>query len=576
MAVQIPRLQRIAPQAPESVGRIETKLPDISNAGASFSKALTDSGKAIDEHVYEVEKQAAELDATKGANDYEVAYKTEKEKLKGIDGNPTEAYSKFDQDSQKWMNDIRDKYKGSSELVKQRLEAKLQSTHESLRVARSVDEAVQYNAYEKKTTDSTISLAKEGAISALEIYNVNDPDTILPFTEQIARMKDTRVASGERTGLVTRDAKGERVYSASLDMQMKKDVSDTIKDAVEILNAKGMIAESESLMERYKDDILADTKSSLAKSTKSSLERTEALNLASTLYGFPPDVQLKKLDEMTNLSPAIKDKARKALDTHARIYENAKRRASDSSFEEVAQYLRKKEEGGNPLLTVDQLENDPVFNRAANRMTDAKRKALYKLVEAPAKSDPITLEKMYESVNNRELRGMSMADFEENVAGLTKTDKNKFRKMWENSNLETESEESRRISFTGKELKEQMIAAKLLKPNQYGKLTTKDRIKYTQAMDAMTVAMEDLKGAGPAEQRKWVKDYTVRVLKDGIKEPVTTTEKIESTVRTRTVPKNAPAKMDIAKESAAYAAAKKGAPPSLKALKEWVANGRPQ
>ena len=107
MPIQIPQVKRFDAVAPESVGRIETQLPDTSRATQQVQQAASGLLNEAQEYQDRVEKQTAEVEANARTNELDRWYKAkmygtkDQTGLKYRDDNPSPLYDQFDGEFQK-------------------------------------------------------------------------------------------------------------------------------------------------------------------------------------------------------------------------------------------------------------------------------------------------------------------------------------------------------------------------------------------------------------------------------------------------------------------------------------------
>jgi len=506
MPVQIPQLKRIGPSAPESVGRIDVDLPDGTKAVAQTAGAIENLAQKGLNYAYDLEDQAIDLTATKAASDYEVKYKTELQKAKSIEGDPTDAYTRFDQDSNTWRDEILKNYEGADERTKRKILEKIDRTNLTLRDQRAVSEQLQYATYEKKTTEDAINLRKEGVLGAIELADVKDPDTFLSLEVQLDEIRKLRIDSGRRNRLLTTDEQGNERLTPQLAMQIRKDTSEALENAITTLNASGKTEEAAYLMEKYKDDILADTKTKLVKGNKDSEVKNQALLAVDQVKFMDPEAAMAKLTKIANLE--VREKSLEILDAQQRRIQNAKDRAAKETYENLADYVSSK-----GFVSLAEMKDDETYKRLEGRLKQSQRAALEKLVAAPKNSDEAVKAKVYDLSLGGHFQGMNYADFLHATAGLNQKDRAAFERKWKSDNETTGVEQSKMVSYMGKQLENQLYGAGYLKKD-FGKWTPKSDKKRVQAYDEMMIAIESFPpGTSVVEQQKWVREFVAKKIK---------------------------------------------------------------
>ena len=527
MAIQVPQLQRLAPAAPATAGRIETQVADTSVAQATMNKSVTsvlDTGMKV---ANVMEDNAASLASTRAGLEFGTRYKVELNKLESYKGDPTEAYSKFDEQSAGWENEVSEKYAGASERVRAAVQERIQKTKWELADKRQMNQASQYAKYDQETTDASVKLKIDNALTGIETLDASSPEafrtSVIPLQMQINGIKDDRLAKGKRDGLVRVDENGNLDPSPQVKEQIRRDVSTVIENSIKTLNAVGKTEEAKALMDEYGDQMTAKDRVELSKGTKESKVTNDSLVLASQFYGLPPDVAMARL-EKTNASPEIKEKAQANLSTHFKRLDDMKDLRSKQNFESLATYV-----GKSTHIDVNELENDEVYKRLSPNMTEKQRESIRQMLEAPKTSDESVKAKAYEKLFNGEFTGMSFADLKDQTRGLSKPDAKVFETAWRTSNDDTQPEKRQQTTYMGTQLRMQMQEAGMIKKNSYGRFENKDEVKFTRVSNKLMDVLQHLpKNASMVDQNKFVRDFVQAELKGQVFEPTPVAPKLQS------------------------------------------------
>lgn len=506
MAFQLPTLRRLEPAAPTSVGRVDTRVADTSAASNAMTKAIGGIGESVYKAVDQADENAATLAATRAGLEYGARYKSELSRIQQIKGDPTEAYSKFDEQATEWANEVSKRYEGASPRVRDAVSQRLQKSNWELADNRQMAQASQYAKYDNETTDASVKLKIDNALTGIETLDASSPEafrsSLVPLQMQINGIKEDRIGKGKRDGLVTIDADGNEKYSFQVKEQIRKDVSEVIENSVKTLNAVGKTAEAKALMEEYGDQLTAKSRVDLIKGTKESAKTNESLVLASKFYGLPPDVAMARL-EKENVDPEVKEKAQANLSTHFKRLDDMKDLRAKQSFEQVATYVSK-----TKILDLNSLENDQVYIRMKSSMTEKDREAIRQMVEAPKSSDQSVKMKAYDQLFDGNFSGMTYSQLKAQTRGLNKEDADMFEKAWRTENDDTQVEKRQQIKYMGTQLRAQMQAEGLIKKNTYGRFENKDEIAYTNASNRLMETINTLpRNASIADQNIFIRKF---------------------------------------------------------------------
>lgn len=509
MAVQIPTLRRVGAPEPQSVGRIDVDLPDVVKPQSVINSAIQNTAEAGIKVMEKAENDAADLAATQASAEFEAKYKTELGKAKLIEGDPTEVYSKFDADEKTWQDEIINKYEGASSKTKEAIRNRIQKTSWSLLDQKEVSRAIQYSKFDTNTTNDSIKLKQDNMLAAAELIDAKNPESLIGLRRAVADIQDIRYGYGSRNGMMIEDEDGNKKPIKTLQLQLKKDLSEGLVNAISTLSAVGKVDEAQMLMDEYKDVLTADAQMKLSKENKSSAINNEALMEIEKVKYLPNDEAMAKLDKIKNLE--VREKAQEKLDSRQRRIENAIEREQKATYEGLADYVK-----GKGFLTVSELEEDPVYRGKRDRLSAKGQKDIEAMIEKPKESNPVVLEAAYNKLFTPEFANMTYPELMATTAGLSEKDKTKFEKKWQDAKEQTAPEQRQMIQYMGKSLERELLRTNIVKSQRSGRGLTKDSIKKkNQIYSDMLTAIESFPpGYSPLQQEKWVKEYVTFHIKE--------------------------------------------------------------
>jgi hypothetical protein len=507
----------MGPAGQEPTGRIRTEVPDASRAVAQISGQVEKLGGQVVDYFQKAEDDQVDLTSRVAASEYEQKKKAAMRQAQMFEGDPNEVYQKLRENRDAWENEVNEKYSNVSERTKQAIKERI------LGVDRTIDDQIamnyetQLHAWDKKNTDAEIASKKENASWAAETVNINDDASFNRLRVAINEIKDARYKSGTRRGLVSKqvDAEGNAIEESapSLRYEIKKDASEAIENVVRILHASGKMDEAQKIMDEFKDDILADAKSKLLKHKDEKTIFHKAAVEIQKVRGLDPKKALEHFDRIKDLE--VQEKARAMYHTRQVQQEKITEVTTKRAFEEVNDHLRDLEKKNRPIRTVDQFRNDPFVSKMMEKdlLTTKQIRDLEKHIEKPEQSNEKVLNNAYEAMfDAQSFANLSYGEMKSLTAGLSEKDANYFEKRWADARSETPSEQSKMITYMGKQLQEQLFEAKKLK-KEYGRWTDKSERFRIQEYGEMLKAIETFPpGMSQIEQSKWVKEFVSKRL----------------------------------------------------------------
>ena len=509
MAVQLPRLNRIAPQATPTQGRIEMRPLDVVSGVEQTNKQIAAFGDNQADQMARAENNAAEVKATQVSTDFEGEYQAGLEEIRKMKGDPTVAYQEFDATMKKRFDALAGEYVNASGYMKNAVLNKLSITGSRLQQKRTINESSQYKAYQRETIDAAVGLiADQGVLDAVEIDVASGGAAEGNFTNltmSLDRIRQTRDQAGRADGLISVDKNGNEVRSAILVDQIKQDTSTALGNAIKSLNAAGKTKEATAVLEKYRDDILAKTRLDLMKKTKEEGLNQEALQLESKTRHMDA-VDAQEFIDKSNASLEVKQKARGFSDERNRQMKLATERRSkqtyDTLFKEVVNL------GESPSLT--QLHEMPTWKEMSDNLLPEQRKAIEVYVQNPKYSNQDSKIRMMELVDSGDIAKLDPTQLVQQMSGLNSSDRNRYESIHRQLRGSSGTESVRMIRSMDNYLVQQLAVNKIV-PNAQKSSWLKKR-KASEAYFEYYEGMLDIQAALPAnasqaEMMKAVKDY---------------------------------------------------------------------
>lgn len=515
MPVQIPTLKRFAPQDPASVGRIETQVPNAAKPFAQTSDALEKVVAQGADYIQKEEDYAIDTKSQEIAQTYEKKYKTALAQAENFKGDPTELYAKIDEDAKKWKEELSTLPEGASSRLKDAIAAKITRVNDRLYDVRSTRQAHQYAKYEAGVAETGIKLHQESMLTAIETLDAKDPLSLIPLQKEIDGIIKLRHEYGDKIGLMSKDAEGNKTPSESLRFQARKDVSEGLEKAILTLNASGKTDEAKLLMDQYGSEMLSDHKLKVLNADfKKSVDKKVALGVADKYRTLDPDDAITKIDNDEKLTPEQRELAMKYIDTNTRIKQLNLERSQKRAYEAVSEMVTTLQNSEQPILTKDQLYLNEAIAPFMGRLRDKDRRAIEERIEKPKNTDSKAWESAYEKMLNGDFAKMSPHEFNQAMVGISAKDRSMFERRYTSDRTDTGQERREMVTFMGQHLKGEMLRFGLTKNKTHKK---SDEIKYRELYTAMVEQAEKFpQGTNRAEQAKAVTDAVVRFKKDKV------------------------------------------------------------
>ncbi len=532
MAIEIPTVKRIAPEAPASVGRLQVQLPNAQTDLKSTSAALDGVAEQAIKYRNQVADQHADTIATDAANQFEQRWKTEMygDPEKGTvgakfqTGDPTAIYKKFDDTMQGHLNDLSNNDQWDTEtqnLVNRRLGKKA----EELRLQTLTDYGNQQHKYDDGITGSGVKLAQQAMPDASTFIQPGDASTLQPIQTKIANIQNLRIAQALRYGGAQEDPNGQTAYTApdgtikrvtlgpATQLQIKKDLSDGLYGTMDNLVKTGTtdsLAKAQVMKDNFGDMLDPLRRDKLATEFKKSQLNAAAFGVADAARtSGNPDAALAKIDD-----PEVRHKALSIINEDQRNMEQIKGRQSKANFNPLMQHILEVMHSDTPYSGTNAMEADPLFKAMKDKITDPKQiQALYHAVEKPKENSPAALTKMQNLVTgqdpNNDITKMSPSDFALFKVGLNDSAQKKYDGIYEKAHTQSGAQIMTSYRYADKELADQMVGVGQVQKNQWGKFAGKDEakmIQYRQEMeDFLATSDHPMK---PDEIKQHVREYT--------------------------------------------------------------------
>lgn len=530
MGIQIPTIQRNAPQEVQSVGRVDAKVVDAMPAYEMQAKAATHLAESTEKYVNNEIKNTAEIKSQEAANELQTWYET---KLHGKDGlayqkgDPTEGYKALDEEAKKKIDEIKTRSGDYSEMARNAIDSKLNHTYQKVYNSRITLEGKQNADYTTRVTNDSIDLSKKDAIDATANLDISDEHAFVPVDRVINQIKDLRYKEGLKNGTVkeTTDpnqidpyTKQPKVIKVDLDPsvreKMQKDVSDALTLSIDNLQAAGDVEGAQAMLEKYKDELRGPQLNKLEKTVTKAGKDQEAKNVLNNIMSLPEDKARAQIDKIEDYD--VREQASRRYDSEMRRRDNTARRQEKTNYSAALKQVISRQTSGNAFQDDVELLDDPVVKRVWDKMNPKQQQALIHTVNQPKDSDQDAKNQAFEKLFNGDFKGMAPEDFAETVGGLNKEDRKMFENQYRKFNVQTPGQEMQEVKYMGSQLTKELQNIGYVKKDQYGKYTNKDQIKINEANSKLIEALDKFPPtASFKEKQDYIKKFAAEAIKGG-------------------------------------------------------------
>lgn len=523
-----PRNERINFQARDNAKLIQQRTQQVNQlveTGAELYQDFEDS--KIKQLSYE-----AEQEYTNWNNE-------QLNKLKSIQGDPTEAYTEYDKAAQEKFDSIISQHPDASDRVKRHLQSNLNKTTEMQRAYALKQRNGQVEKYKHNLYESQLKLKSDTMSDSASFIQEGDPSSFFPFDQNIKETKDIITNRALEQGLaeklpedakkfdhVTRDEEGNIVKYKINDIakqRMAVELSKGVSESIESLIASGYNEKAKMLFERYEGLVDTRTKAKLNKKFDEADVKSDAYKKLAEIRNLPEDQQIAAIEQETNLE--VRTELLKIKDADDRRIDNLRQRQQDANYERLSNQVFEKMNSNNPYFGIADLENDPTYKKTWDNLSAKQKKAVTQMIEAPKKTNPDAQVKIQGLIfgqdPNYDLETITPQKFnEEFLVGLSDSDRKRYTRMYENLRQQSSGEQRAMHKRAGELLKDQLILNGFVEENDYGRLDQRDKKKLIEANNALIDHMSSQYGTWSDKQLfDYVREYSAKVKKREIFNP---------------------------------------------------------
>lgn len=520
MAVTLPRIERAAPQAPESVGRLEINPPSVAEATQPAFSAITKASSGIAEAYVarqnEIRKQAItamDIKSSDIANQFENWSKQKLDEIKLKDGDTTPDYTTYDAEADKRQSEIMAQYANLDPEFQSILNNKLRTTYGKQETFRNMQQTEQTYKYRRKVVDDTVKLNQDGFFNLGLSVDTTKPDSFLALQSYRDGIIQSRIAEGDQRGVLRRDENGVPLWlDGEVGIQVRKDVGDAVIPLVKSLNAAGKVNEARKIIDDYADYMNAGDRSKLLSDSDEANVKNQALvalQEMETLLKRPPttkEIENYKPDGKSTLSEAVQFKMLEVNDVKGRLTKNEEDRKSDAKLAQAMSRITSKMNSPQPYVPGEYV-NSNEFKAETEGMRPNDIQTLLRAAEQRTVSDNKAYEKLFTAFQSGELASMPFAEYQNYITKLNKNDSNFIEGLYKQQTSPAGYSEKLAITsnaVAGLDARVDGFPDKYGKPafvkNKKGKYSEEDRALILEAKANIAKKLDNAKVQYNAEQ----------------------------------------------------------------------------
>lgn len=545
MPIQLPSVNRIEPQSPVSLGRLNDEVPNGRADLAQTTGGLEGIAQQAIKFRNDQADQAADSIATQKTNQFETWHKMMLYGDPGDDthpatvglinqqGDPTENFKNFRQQANDKLKDLSSPDTDSSwddetqKLVNRRLGRKAeQLSNESL-----TEYGNQQRTWDDNNTKGAVKLAQDRMVSTTSaLIDPAHPDTLDQVKGSIADIKMPILAQAIRYGGAKISPTGEEPYvdpktgertfvtitSSAVQAKIQAEVSKAVFDSTDNLiksGTPGSLEKAQLMKNTFSKYFENEQSGKLDQSYRKEQVNQSALQLSANLLKASPNQVEARLAKET---PDVADKAREMITNNKRRVEDMKRFQQQDNYQalgtDALQFKR-----DNPAATITDYEQTPQFKQLQDKLNPKDMVSIEHVFNPPRTSDPSALAKIQDVLIGKgaqygdefsDPRTMTPASTNKLLSGLSPGDRSFYGRQVFQAAHPSSADQTKQIAQASSMLKDVMYR------NDF--------------IDADNLGRTDVQKGGTSE--KILGDYRDRLIKALDNQPKMTTPELNAFV----------------------------------------------
>ena len=523
MPVQIPTVQRIAPQDRVSIGRIDAtpiRTDQGQTAIAEGIAKLAETGlKLYDKY----DDQSATLAAKAVGIEYHQFLESKLEGdpsngvlgIKHMKGDPTTAYQQFDTESIKKQNELQAKHSESSLKVRTKVQQQLQEISANFYDRKTIAYGNQLNSYGLNVIEANGNILQQTSFDKLAGVKKDDPKTLKPFIESLKAITSNVYEGAAFTGLAEKTKDGNFInVHASAEFKAFTERSKAIVDGIEILTNSGKLGEAQLMMKEFKGAIDIKDLDKVEKKLHTAAIEDQALQFISKNRNLEPKEFFKATDKIKDLE--VRDKAQTMLSAREHQMAFMQRQQEDLSYDKLMSYTMKRQDGTlkniPPFESYDDAIMDKNVKRYIDNVSPEQRTKFKKYLTSPKESDPVKLNELNDLYASDQLASVPPNVIDGLLVDLNAYHRKQYKNLWLGSQRAEESEVIRRTKQAY--MKAEQLAESgqfdLIRRKKFGVARRPEDAEFLNSIQEELTSMGATLPTDPAKLDVFVKNFIIR------------------------------------------------------------------
>jgi hypothetical protein len=539
MAVSVPKLNRLdpAPAMPQN-DRIRFQANDHASEIMQTTNAIVGVVDKVDQIHYEYENDAIDKLSQEHEQEYTAWNNQKLESLKNYEGDPTDAYVKYDEEAAAKKSEILSRREDLNERVKRHVGSRFEKTYANQNIVAMKQRGAQIEGYENKTFEASVGLKKNNLAVNAGYIQKDDDSSYLMFDQGLGEIRDTIVRQALKKGTAVkvedenapsnyafRDDDGNvvRVNLTPLaQARIAKDTSEGVKNSIDVMINGGRLEEARQMQEKYKAYLDPVGGSKLQKKLQNADRKTEAYTFMAGIKNKSPEAQISAIDGLKDLE--LRSEVLKIKDSDDAKLQSMRTRKEKKNYETLADRVIEKMNSSEPYYGIADLENDPIFKATEGNLGAKQKKAIYEMVQTPKDTNPKSEARVQDlflgNDPEKTIDKISAAEFQEYTVGLSKADKTKYTNMYNSLRINTASEERQMYKRAGTFLRDQFIVDGHITRDRFNRISGEDEKTLIKAQNKLMDIMSTQGTITNDKQLKdFVKDFSVAEIKGKVFNP---------------------------------------------------------
>jgi hypothetical protein len=503
----IPRLNRIQPTtqlAQPGNARINMQVQDKGSMILNQTNQLAAVGDKVGDIYQKYEDDKIETISTEVESKFKSWNDQELAKLKSIEGDPTKAYAEYETKRKEKHDEITASYGDVSDRVKRHVTSRFDKVIGNESIAADKQRGAQQETYDNNMFEANVKMKKDNLPVVAGYVSKDDPSSFGMFEQGLHDIKTTIAKRGLKKGTVTQlpddategishtfqDDDGNIVkvaMSPIAKQRVAKEISEGVKNSIDVLLAGGQTEEARLMRERYKGALDPVAASKIEKKFQKTGYKDEAYSVLNSLKGKTEDQQIEAIDKISNLE--VKSEVLKIKDTNDKRMQSLRDRKAKVNYNTLASYVLDKQNSEQPFYGLADLEEDPNYKQVYDNLDVKGKIAIEQMIESPKVSNDKALVKVNSLLmgeTDADLEKMTVEDFHKDyLVGLSKGDRTKALNDFERLKHPTAAQERSNLKQANEYVKNQLFLSGYIKENDYGRYEGEDKVKLLEMQNKM-------------------------------------------------------------------------------------------